>query len=175
MRRTKKAKCLIAGVLFVVLALPAAVFAYFTDYESAYGGAILKLEGETELQEEASTDKKVISVKNIGETDVVVRLAVYGDYIDWESSGIGDNWSRESGDDWFYYDKILHPDESTSEITVMVDKKAAEADGHDFNIVVVHESERVAYDGTEDNKVKKPDGWTNMPTIVAESSKEVGD
>ena len=115
----------------------------------------------------------MISIENVGETDVVVRVAIYGDYIDWDKSTIGEGWTRADGDEWYYYNKILKPDETTSTITAKVDKTAAEKAGHDFDIVVVHESERVSYDGTADNKVRKPDGWTNMPAIYG-SSEEVG-
>lgn len=173
--RNRKMKLLVASVLLVALAAPAVAFAYFTDYESAWGGAVIKLEGETTIHEEASTDQKVISIENIGETDVVVRVAIYGDYIKWGESTIGDGWVHKDGDDWYYYDKMLKPGESTSEIVVKIDKDAATSDGHDFDIVVVHESERVSYDGTADNKVSKPEGWTNMPAIFGTSSEEVGD
>lgn len=167
-----KSKGLIAAIVLTVLALPAAAFAYFTDYEGAWGGAVLKLEGETQLHEEVSDDQKTISIENIGETDVLVRVAVYGDYL---SGTAGEGWVQAEGDEWFYYDAILAPGEKTSDLVAKIDTQAAKDDGHDFDIVVVHESERVSYDGTDENKVNKPDGWTNMPDIFGESDKEVGD
>jgi len=103
------------------------------------------------------------------------QTVTYGDYIKWNESTIGTGWVHKDGDDWYYYDKMLKPGESTSEIVVKIDKDAATSDGHDFDIVVVHESERVSYDGTADNKVSKPEGWTNMPAIFGTSSEEVGD
>lgn len=170
--KNKKVKLLIASILLVALAVPAAALAYFTDYEDAWGGAVLKLEGETTIDEQADSAKKVISIRNTGETDVVVRVAVYGDFVKNVDFGEGD-WAHQDGDDWYYYKKILKPGEATPEITAWVDVEAAGAAGHDFDIVVVHESERVSYDGTAENNVNKPDGWTNMPNIKG-SSEEVG-
>lgn len=170
--RMRKSKLLIAVTLLTVLALPAAAFAYFTDYEGAWGGAVLRLEGETQLHETAEDDKKTISVENIGETDVIVRVAVYGDYLETVS---GDGWVHAQGDDWYYYDKILTPGDVTTDLVAAIDTSSAKEDGHDFQIVVVHESERVKYDGTAKNKVVQPDGWTKMPDITGESGKEVGD
>lgn len=180
--RNRKTKLIVAAVLLIALAAPAATFAYFTDYEDGYGGAVLKLEGETTIQEDADSDQKVISIKNVGETDVIVRLAVHGDYVKhpytYERSS---DWTVDGDEDggWIYYNGILAPGGETSTITVLVDKTAAEAAGHDFDIVVVHESQRVSYEQVVDsgktyNKVVLPEGWTN-PNISVVMSEEVGD
>ena len=170
--KNRKMKLIVAAVLLVALAAPAAALAYFTDYEVAHGGAVLKLEGETTIHEDVDSEKKVISIKNVGDTDVIVRLAVYGDYVKRPLTyGTSSDWVEDG--DWIYYKKILKPDESTSEITAFVDVEAAGAAGHDFDIVVVHESQRVSYDGTEQNKVVLPEGWTN-PDISAGMTEEVG-
>ena len=170
--KNRKMKLLVAAVLLVALAAPAAVLAYFTDYEDAHGGALLKLEGETTIHEDADSEKKVISIENVGETDVIVRVAVYGDYVKhpltYEESS---DWIEDG--DWIYYKKILAPGQTTSRITAFVDTEAAAAAGHDFDIVVVHESQRVSYDGTEQNKVVLPDGW-RYPDIAAGVTEEVG-
>lgn len=170
--KNRNIKLLIAAVLLVALAAPAAVLAYFTDYEEAHGGALLQLEGETKIHEEADSDKKVISIENTGETDVVVRVAVFGDFVN-EIEYDEKDWAKAEGDEWYYYRRILKPGESTPAITAWVDKEAAQEAGHDFEIVVVHESERVSYDGTAQNKVNRPEGWDRMPVITG--SEEVGD
>ncbi len=170
--KNRKMKLIIAAVLLVALAAPAAVLAYFTDYEEAQGGAVLKLEGETTIHEDADSEKKVIAIKNVGETDVIVRVAVYGNYVKhpltYEESS---DWIEDG--DWIYYKRILAPGETTSSITAFVDTEAAVAAGHDFDIVVVHESHRVSYDGTEENKVVLPEGWS-YPEIAAGMTEEVG-
>lgn len=148
----------ICAVLISLIASTTAAYAYFTDYEEALGGAQIKLEGQTEIHETPEDDQKTISIENTGETDVVVRVAVFGDFIDWDNTTYSDDdWMKDG--DWWYYKKILKPGETTSEIVVKIDTDAAKEAEHDFDIVVVHESARVTYDGTADNKVVKPDGW----------------
>ena len=178
--KNRKFKLLIASILLVAFAAPAAAYAYFTDYEEAHGGAVLKLEGETTIQETPKDDKKTISIKNTGESDVVVRVAIYGDYLS-EIDYSADDWTKDG--DWYYYEGVLAPDESTSDIVANINVEAAEKAGHDFDIVVVHESERVSYtgtlkdDGTIENKVVRPDGWSSkwkLPTQPV-ASEEVGD
>lgn len=173
--KNNKIKLLIIGILLVALAAPAAVLAYFTDYEEAWGGAVLNLEGETTIEEKADSAKKEVNIRNTGETDVIVRVAIYGDFVEKIDYDEGD-WTHQEGDDWYYYNRILKPGEATaSQITAWIDQGAAGAAGHDFDVVVVHESERVSYDGSAAFKVNKPEGWTNMPDIAGEASEEVGD
>lgn len=155
-------------VLAVLLACTCVAFAYFTDYEDAHGGAVLRLEGESELHETPEDDKKIISIENTGETDIIVRVAVFGDYVTEEADE--EDWIKDG--DYWYYKHILEPGKSTSEIIANIDTKKAKEDGHDFEIVVVHEIERVTYDGTEENKVVKPEGWT-YPDIAAGMPEEV--
>ena len=169
--RNKKLKLLIAGILLVALAAPAAVTAYFTDYEEGHGGAVLNLEGQTELHEQPEDDKKTISIENTGETDVIVRVAIYGNFLG-EVDYSAEDWTYDEEGGWYYYNSILKPGESTSDIVANIDVAKAKEAGHDFDIVVVHESERVTYDGSAKNKVVKPEGWI-LPDISA--SEEVGD
>ena len=160
MRKKSKKLIVICAVLIALVASTTAAYAYFTDYEQALGGAQIKLEGQTEIHEEADDAQKTLSIKNTGETDVIVRVAAFGDFIDWDNSTWADgDWMKEG--DWFYYKKILKPDASTSEIVIKIDTEAAKKAEHDFDIVVVHESQRVSYDGTAENKVVKPDKWPN--------------
>ena len=168
--KNRKKKMLIAAVLLVALAAPAAAYAYFTDYEDAYGGAVLKLEGETTIHETPEDAKKTISIENTGETDVIVRVAVYGDYLGNIDYDAGD-WTKDG--EWYYYNSILEPGGTTSDIVANIDTAAAKAAGHDFDIVVVHESQRVSYDGTEENNVVLPEGWT-LPDISVGMTEEVG-
>lgn len=158
MRRKSNKLIVVCAVLIALIASTTAAYAYFTDYESALGGAQIKLEGQTHLNEEPSNTQKVLSIENTGETDVIIRVAAFGDFIDWESSTWKDSDWKKIGD-WFYYKKILSPGETTSEIVIKIDTAAAEKAEHDFDIVVVHESSRVTYDGTTANKVVKPDKW----------------
>ena len=158
----------ICVMLAVLIAGTAAAYAYFTDYEDARGGAVIALESESELHETPEDDKKTISVENKGYTDIIVRISVFGSCVTGEADE--SDWVQD-GDFW-YYKHILGPGESTSDIIARIDTEKAEAAGHDFEVVVVHETERVVYDGTEENRVVKPEGWT-YPDIAVGTDEEV--
>lgn len=152
-------------VLLAVLVLSTGVaYGYFTDYEKAEGGAVIHLNGQTVIEEKADKDKKEVVIANTGKTDVIVRVAVYGDFIKDIVIANPSDWTEDEG--WYYYNSILPVGGETSKITVNIDKEAAEAAGHDYEIIVVHESQRVVYDGTDANNVVKPEGWTH-PDIAA--------
>ena len=165
MRKQGMKRLSIALVLLTLMALTAGIaYGYFTDYEEAAGGAEIRLNGETVIREQADDEKKVIAIENTGEADVIVRVAVYGENITVKPD-VSSDWI-EDGDFW-YYNGILSPGEVTSNLTALIDTEAAEAAGHDFDIVVVHEMARVVYDGTEENNVVLPEGWS-YPELKAE-------
>ena len=150
--------------LALALALAPAVktaFAYFTDYEPARGGAVIHLAGQTELHEEVVEGNKTVTIENTGETDMVVRVMVFGE-ASRMSIEAGSDWTFSEADNAYYYAKVLEPGETTESIEVTVKGK----EGDNFDIVVVHEGSRVIYE-TVDGKeqVQKPDGWTGMPVI----------
>ncbi|MBR3147515.1 MAG: hypothetical protein IKF54_05165 [Eubacterium sp.] len=169
MNRSKSRKIIAVFVMLAVLtAGTTAAFAYFTDYEDARGGAVLTLESESELHEIPEDDKKTISVQNTGYSDIIVRISVFGSFVTVEADE--SDWVQDG--DYWYYKHILGPGESTSDIIARIDTgKAAEA-GHDFDVVVVHESERVTYDDTDENRVVKPEGWA-YPDITVAGQEEV--
>lgn len=144
--------------------------AYFTDYESAKGGAVLNLSGQTELKETVKDNNKTISIKNVGKTDMIVRVKVIGD-TDKLRFNEGANWIDKRGEDgWWYYGKILKgsPDgkngESTTDLFAGVSGTAGETD---FDIVVVHEASRTVYDVDDEGNtvLVKPNGWIYVPAV----------
>ena len=181
--RKSASRLLVIGILLVALVVPAGItFAYFTDYEDAHGGAVIQLSGETQLHEDPKDDSKTVSIENTGETDVIVRLAIEGDFMKSVTPDVPEDWKTakdDNGVNWWYYTKILKPGETTSEIVALINVSEAGESGHDFDIVVVHESERVSYEGVKEgdqfvNKVVKPAGWA-YPDITVEASEEVGE
>jgi len=133
------------------------VFAYFTDYENGRGGAILKLSGQTEIEEKVDEDGKHIVIKNVDETDMVVRVQVIGND---SRMGVieGENWV-DGGDGWYYYSKILKGSkDGDGEETSVLDAYIKVEDSllDDFEVIVVQEAERVIYDG---DTVVVPKGW----------------
>lgn len=140
-------------LLALVLCLTVSVggtLAYFTDYDEAFGGHDVVLGHETELEEELKGLDKHVSVKNNGETDVVVRVRFFGEaeYMDISAS---DEWTEKGG--WYYYREVLAPGQSTSEIVAKVTIPEKDSDKV-FDIVVVHESSQVVY---ENGKLKAVD------------------
>ena len=154
----KRNRTLIMTVLSLALILTATVgvsFAYFTDYESARGGAVLHLSGQTELTENVKDDNKEIGIRNTGETDMLVRVFVIGDEKILTVSG--DGWTQGADGAW-YYTSILKVGEEAPILKAEVSAK--ESDNIDFDVIVAHESSRVVYDVRDGkNIVKTPEGW----------------
>ena len=160
-----KRKLVIA--LSLILCLTASVgftLAYFTDYENAKGGAVIKLSGQTEVEEEFDGNNKKVTITNTGDTDMVVRLKVFGDEDHMTVNSTGNTDWIEGSDGFWYYKKVLLAGAEASMFKVDVSGKIDQDDLIDFEITVVHESQRVAYDG---DKVAVPKGW-KIDSISAE-------
>jgi len=165
------------SALLLSATIAAAAGAYFSDYETALGEVTLNLSGQTRIDEEVNEGEKTISITNTGDATVVVRLAVYGpgkmtvefDDADWEKNG-----------DYYYYKKVLAPNETTSSAvtaTMELTDEEKEMIGDSFDIVVVHESATAVYEFDEakqKNKVMVPvtydennneTSWGHIPDI----------
>lgn len=156
---TRKRILLFAVTLIMVLAamsVPASL-AYFSDQSKASGDKDVKLGWETVLHEDVKDNNKHITIENKGDTNVIVRVAVFA--ADFATVDPGDDWQLKDG--WYYYKKILKAGERTPELFVEV--KAEESSQADFNIIVVHESSRVVY--SDNNTLKVPDGWDFAPDL----------
>lgn len=154
---------LIPMVIALVLCLSASVgftLAYFSDYEEAAGGATLHLGGRTELYEGEEADAKQIVIKNTGKTNMIVRVAIFGDeYMQsLDFNGHVDDWYKPENEEFYYYKHILKPDDSTPKITAAVKTswEGAEEPPFDFEVTVLHEGAQAIYDG---DKLTVPQGW----------------
>lgn len=160
-----KNKKLLITALSLILCLAVSIgfaVAYFTDYEAAKGGAVLNLSGRTEIEESVKGKEKTVSIKNVGDTDVVTRVMIVGEKMD---VTLGDGWTDRQEDGWYYYTKVLKCDpedhekgEATNAIKAKITISGTE-ELKDYDIIVVHESSRVVYDG---DKVVVPEGWANV-------------
>lgn len=154
MIRKKNVIIALAAILAVsVISIPGTL-AYFSDYDKAAGAAPLKLAWQTELQEQVKDNNKHITIKNVGDVDVIVRVQVFGgDFVTvTDTAGC---WTKSG--EWWYYNYILKPGEETTELFVKVNAANANTPEPDFNVIVVHESQRTVY---EDNTtLLPPDGW----------------
>lgn len=127
--------------------------AWFSDYKELSGDASVKLSHLTKITEDIDNDSnKHIKITNIGETDVVVRVKLFGgSYV---NISAGENWIS-SDDGWYYYSKVLTPKEVSTEIKAEINK--SEAPDYDFDVVVILEAERAIYEG--DQLVKPVESW----------------
>ena len=179
MKRNKRLT-LIAALLLCLTVTVGITAAYFTDYESGKGGASVDLSGQTRLKEDMDGNNKIISIVNTGETDMIVRVMIYGDEKRMTVTP-GEGWIK--GDDGaYYYNRILKAGkdgaegESTSEIVAEIAAKEGE-DPEDFDILVVHESSRVVYDGQGDpddkaQKLAAPEGWDKKAVAKIDTAAE---
>ena len=162
-RLTKKTIAALLAVLLCLSVSIGAAVAYFSDYEEAAGAAEVKLGEQTELTEGNDGDNKHIVVKNTGETNMIVRVAVYGsdEYMDVSYSK--DDWQKIG--DFYYFKKVLLPQESTSAIdaTVKTEWQGKKPD-YDFDVTVVHEAAQAVYDR---DKLVSPEGWADISNVIA--------
>ena len=139
MKKINKKILLVISLMLVLTLSVGLTMAYFSDHTEAKGGRQIALGGQTKINEKQNEDNKVITIENIGDTDVVVRVAVYGPAsITYEQS---DDWKQEG--DYVYYTKVLPAGKDSSKIkaswTVPADL------GDDYNVVVILESEQAVY------------------------------
>ena len=172
MNNKKKLVAALSLILCLSVSVSIAV-AYFTDYEAAKGGAVLHLKGEDVIEEKFDDNEKVVSVRNTGETDLLVRVRALGENVIPNSKNSSD-WVSDPEGIWWYYNGVLKPDNSTPEIRFEVKNIPADADAKDFDVTVVQEAVRVTYtqDADGNNIVAAPDGWTGFPTIADNSDSD---
>ena len=158
MKAAKRRMILLVVAIALVLSMTVGLaLAYFSDSTAAEGGKTVTLGGQTTIREEQRDNSKRIWIRNTGETDVVVRVAVYGPTaIRYSGSG----WTN-SGDYW-YYDSVLPVGEETDPITATWD--VPKDLGDDYNVVVVQESDQVVYNASGSIVAPEADpAWALVP------------
>ena len=145
---------IIAAIAVAMVATTAVSFAYFSDYETAAGKAVIHLTGETKLQEEWKEEEKTIKIENTGDCDVIVRVGIFGP--DRMEPPKGDGWIKD-GDFW-YYNKVLPAKGMTSELKATVKGLKPDLDYSEFDITVVQECYPASLAAE-----KTPDGWAINP------------
>lgn len=158
--RRNKVYLLVVALVLVLSLSVGLTMAYFSDYTAAKGGLTVTLGGQTEIVEEQNDDNKVIQIKNTGDTDVIVRVAVYGPG---EITYTGSDWT-DGGDGYYYYNSILPAGENSLTSKLTAKWTVPEDLGDDYNVVVVQESEQAVFD--ENGDVVKPvtdPAWALVP------------
>lgn len=157
--------------------------AYFTTYVTAKGGYQLDFGETTDIEENVSQMTKHIVIQNTGDAngdqDVYVRVKVFNGSIfdlafsDGEASSMGDQASSVGDGSWslgedgyYYYSKILKPQEMTSVLDAKI-TDLPEDYKDSFNIIVVQECTPVTYNA--DGSAKEAD-WS----ATLDSTKEIG-
>ena len=141
--------------------------AYFTDYESAKGGAVLNLSGQTQISETMSGNDKQVVIANVGETDMIVRVKAIGNSVTATNTS---GWV-DGNDGWWYWDGILKGSKVSEERgkTGMIKFEVTFAEGSepDTDVIVVHEASRTVYDVDADGNtvLVKPNGWAYVPAV----------
>ena len=157
---TRKQSLFIACALILALScisVPAAM-AYFSDYDRGAGRVQVRMTWQSELHEKVTDGNEHVTVSNTGQTDVLVRVRAFaGDFI--KVTDTDNKWHEQDG--WWYYDGILGAGQKTEELLVEV--KTGMAPEDDFEVIVVHESVRTAYESND--QLAAPEGWDYVPDL----------
>lgn len=151
---------LLAAALLVISTVGAAV-AYFSALDKAAGDAKIVLKGKTEIHEGSDSKEKDVTIKNVGETDVVVRVKAFGP-AQMVLTINNQNWVEGEGG-YYYYKGILKPEAPGNETAAgtfkakidVSEKEKAEL-GDQFSITVVQECSVVIDKEAGTNSA----GWT---------------
>ncbi|MCI8311916.1 MAG: hypothetical protein HFI12_06860 [Lachnospiraceae bacterium] len=142
------------ALVLTVCASAKTAMAYFTTYASAGGRAQISLGfTRTETEDTVSDWTKHIAVANSGEQECYARVKVlvgeqYKDSLLYTAE---DGWRLEDTDGYWYYNKILAPQEKTSELLVKLERSMLSGmtqaeEQKVFNVIVVPEYTAVLYD-----------------------------
>lgn len=152
----RKSFLLMIAVALVLSLSVGLAFAYFSDHTEAKGGAKLTLGGKTEIVEKVTDNSKTVGITNIGETDVLVRVGIYGPstMTDADIKYNASDWVKIDG--FYYYKHVLEAGkDAKSDITATI--KGPEGVVQNFDVVVVNECMQVTYN--EDGSIATPSGW----------------
>lgn len=140
-----------AGLLLITGISAGKALAYFTTYASAGGRVQLALGfTQTETNDDVRDWTKHISIQNTGDQACFVRVKVFAgekylDYLEYSQAG-QNTWRLEDG--YWYYDRILAPQETTEELLAALNRVKVEdsMEAEEFNVIVVQEYTPVLYD-----------------------------
>ena len=148
MKKINKKILLVISLMLVLTLSVGLTMAYFSDHTEAKGGKQIALGGQTKINEDPYDGYKLITIENIGDTDVVVRVAVYGPTAITYEPEVAADWHRDG--DYVYYTKVLPAPKDgqkseTSQIKASWTLPEGFDPGDDFNVVVTQESDQAVY------------------------------
>lgn len=150
MQMTRKTILAVLGIVLCLSVSVGGAMAYFTDYEDGRGSAVLNLGGETEINEGSDGYDKHIVILNTGETNMMVRTAIFGNEGEkYMTVTAGEGWIL-GADGFYYYNKVIEPAEATTAIDAVLKAEWKGEEEHpdlkDMEITVVHESAQAILD-----------------------------
>ena len=164
MKKINRTTMMIFALVLSLSVTIGGTLAYFSDHESASGGATLNLGGKTEMKEGTSSNEKDIVITNTGKTNMLVRVGIYGPE-EMAKVEVGGDWQYNAKDGMYYYMKVLEPglDTSASKLkSSMQFKWEGDEPDYEFEVTVVHESAQLLFD--DNGNVVIPDKWD--PDVV---------
>ncbi|MGN1019016.1 MAG: hypothetical protein ACI4O7_01475 [Aristaeellaceae bacterium] len=152
--KTMKMKSILLLALVAVLLIGAVggTVAYLATSTGPVENVFTPAEYDTDIDEEVdATQKTSITVKNKGEVDVYVRVAIVGYYVDDTTGNIVAEWKESpdynktkwtrADDGFYYYNEIVKPGEATENL--LANPIAVDTTSHSgahLVITVVHQS-----------------------------------
>ena len=143
----KRVALMVSAALVISLGVTAGTaWAYYTDTTKAAGMIQFKYNPnppDTEVTEKADGANKVISVKNTGDVDAMVRVKVFDPQIDgveltFEASAGWTQAVNDNGEGWWYYAEPVAPGASTPALKAIVTVDAEKVT-HGFDVAVVQQ------------------------------------
>ena len=165
MKTVNKKSLLVIAITLVLSLSVGLTMAYFSDYTAAKGGRGIALGGKTELHDDYDESEKTVVIQNTGDTDVIVRVAVYSPIVN-ETQTVnvsGENWVKEGSGDTahWYYTQVLTPkgtpNSETKPLTVNTEYMLDADLGDIAEVIVTHESVQAVKDAN--GKYVVPTGW----------------
>ena len=152
---------MIAAIILTLSISAEFTLSYFNDHTKAAGSAKLHLTGQTDITEEVGDNSKAISINNQSKepVDMVTRIKVVGpgEFEPYKFTQENPKHWVKGEDDWWYYDQILQPGQSTETITVIWQIPSSGTTIDNYNVAVLHESAVARYE--DDGSLKYPDDW----------------
>jgi predicted ribosomally synthesized peptide with SipW-like signal peptide len=163
MKAVNKKSLLVIAIALVLSLSVGLTMAYFSDYNGAKGGKGIALGGKTELHDDYDKSQKTVVIENTGETDVIVRVAVYAPIVN-ETQTVtvsGDNWAKVGEGDtaYWYYTEVIPVGKSSSPLIVNTEYMLNADLGDIAEVIVTHESIQAVKDAN--GKYVLPTGWAD--------------
>ena len=143
----KKVTVILAVLAFISVAAAGVgkAYAYFTTYVEARGSHEIRIEGQTEIEENFNNWKKDVRIKNKDDSKVSywVRVKAFASQ-DYRLDISGEGWSWSERDDYWYYDQVIDPGDVTKVLSVKItdsedESPAAEPNGS-MDVVITYET-----------------------------------